>query len=241
MLFGDEFEVNDRKNGWVRGTAVKDGYDGWIDEASLTSLHGLDDGDVIPYRVAVRTTWAYETPDLKSPPLVDLHMTSRILVTGQHDDWLEILLADRRAFLPASHGNPGKLLFANPWAAARAFLGTPYVWAGNTGFGLDCSGLIQVAMHACGIHCRADSHQQEAETVGRRLSEDEPLVAGDLLFWKGHVAMATGPKTIIHANAHHMMVVEEPLEPAIARIAASDTGPVTSRLRPSLDAIQQPE
>ena len=117
--------------------------------------------------------------------------------------------------------------------AARLLLGTPYVWAGNTGFGLDCSGLVQVAFHASGRDCPPDSDVQ-AGMLGQELSPSEPLAARDLLFWKGHVALATGPDKMIHANAHHMAVVEEPISEAITRIASTDTGPVTRRLRPEL-------
>ena len=105
------------------------------------------------------------------------------------------------------------------------------MWAGNSGFGIDCSGLVQVAMGAGGLACAPDSDLQAA-MPGEHLVEDAVLEPGDLIFWKGHVAMATGPEMMIHANAHHMMVVEEEIGSAIARIAATDTGPVTLRLRP---------
>ena len=143
---------------------------------------------------------------------------------------MEVRLGDQTAFVPASHLRTMGNYFEKPESAARLFLRTPYLWAGNTGFGLDCSGLVQAALRACGVQCPADSHQQET-MKGTKLEVDAPLQAGDLLFWKGHVSMATGPKSMIHANAHHMMVVEEPTDQAVARIAATETGPVTSRLR----------
>lgn len=234
MLFGDMFAVEERKDGWVRGMAMKDAYRGWVEETQLAPYPPLKKGDFARHYVAVRSAWGYEAPDLKSQPLIDLHMTSTVFVTGKSSGWIEFVFKDRRAYLPVAHCKPSRKFFDTPPDAARAFLGTPYVWAGNTGFGLDCSGLVQVALRACHVHCRADSHQQEEHTKGQRLADEELLQAGDLVFWKGHVAMATGPGTIIHANAHHMAVVEEPAAEAIERITVKEGKPVTSRIRPDL-------
>lgn len=237
MLFGDTFVVMERKGGWAQGMAMKDAYQGWVKEDQLCSYPHLQEDEFEFFYVGVRSSWGYEAPDIKSRPLIDLHMTSTLLVTEKPEGWLGFLLGNRMAYVPAAHCKSTQKHFDAPAEAARAFLGTPYVWAGNTGFGLDCSGLVQVCLRACGGHSFADSHQQETMTKGTALSEDEPLRSGDLLFWNGHVAMASGPNRMIHANAHHMAVVEEPLEPALARIAATDTGPVTSRLRPEVAKI----
>ena len=227
VLFGDHFEVTNTQGEYSFGRALKDDYRGCV----LTK----DIGPAIEptHWVSVRTTWAYARPDIKSAPLVDFHLTSRVeVISERKDGWIEIRLRDRSAYVPVSHLRTLGDFLTEPASAARLFLGTPYVWAGNTGFGLDCSGLVQAALRACGVPCPADSARQEA-MKGVRLEADAPLQAGDLLFWKGHVAMATGPHSMIHANAHHMMVFEEPIDQAIARIAATDTGPVTSRLRPT--------
>ena len=231
MLFGDAFKVRESIGGWDYGQATKDGYVGCVRSEELASCPEMRERTSEFRYLSVRTSWGYEAPDLKSAPLIDLHMTSRLLITGDQDGWLEFLFGEHKAYVPAAHCTTSEKLFDRPSEAARKFLGVPYVWAGNTGFGLDCSGLVQVAIRACAQTCPADSHEQ-AEMEGTALSEQDVLAEGDLVFWKGHVAMATDATHIIHANAHHMMVVEEPTESAIARISGTDTGPVTKRLRP---------
>jgi cell wall-associated NlpC family hydrolase len=108
-------------------------------------------------------------------------------------------------------------------AVAERFLGTPYLWGGKTSLGLDCSGLVQVALAACGIAAPRDSDVQE-KALGKPLASSTDLSKlrrGDLLFWKGHVAIVRDEATLIHANAFHMAVVIEPIEEAIARIRAA--------------------
>lgn len=230
MLFGDTFLPRETKNGWVYGLAEKDDYPGCVRSKDLASYPDMTKKAFEYKYLSVRSSWGYDEPDLKSAPLIDLHLTSRLLVTAEKDDWLEILFGDRNAYVPAAHCADSEKIFESSSEAARKFLGVPYVWAGNSGFGLDCSGLVQVALRACAHACPADSHQQ-ADMEGMVLSEDDVLAKGDLIFWKGHVAMAIDATHIIHANAHHMMVVEEPIKEAIARISGTETGPVTRRLR----------
>ncbi|HEY0301419.1 MAG TPA: C40 family peptidase, partial [Rhizomicrobium sp.] len=128
-------------------------------------------------------------------------------------------------FVFAAHLAPWDRLAPDWVATAERFLGAPYVWGGKTHAGIDCSGLVQVALASAGIACPRDTDQQE-----RSLGADCPYLArkrGDLVFWNGHVGIMLDATRLIHANAFHMQVEIEPLEDAVARIAPV-AGPVNA-------------
>lgn len=231
LLIGDRFDVLEMADGHAFGVSAKDGYVGYLPDGALADF-------VEPtHWVSALLTHVWPSPSIKSEPVVVLPMTARVRVLGEAGEWLEVEVPGGAGFVPKGH-----LKALGDWAGdvvavARKFVGTPYVWAGNEQSGIDCSGLVQVAFHACGLSCPPDSDVQ-ATMDGRDVEAGEALQAGDLVFWNGHVAISTDERTLVHANAHHMAVVEEPTDRAIERIAASETGPVTRRLRPDWAALR---
>ena len=112
---------------------------------------------------------------------------------------------------------------------AESLLHSPYLWGGNSRAGLDCSGLVQLAFAAAGIALPGDSDLQQA--TGQDIPADAALRRGDLIFWKGHVAIIVDDHRLIHANGHSMSVAYEDTKACIARIMAQAGGPVTHRRR----------
>jgi cell wall-associated NlpC family hydrolase len=220
LVMGEEVTVVEDRAGWSRVTCARDGYAGHLPTGALT------DGPAPTHRVHVRATHLYTAPDVKARERHALSHGSRLHVTAQDGRFAET----PRGFVPRVHLCPIDQADTDPVAVAELYLGTPYLWGGNSAFGLDCSGLVQAGCLACGLPCPGDSDQQE-NTLGQTLAADAPLRRGDLLFWRGHVAWVADETRLVHANAHAMAVAFEDTGAAIARIDAQGDGPVTRRAR----------
>jgi cell wall-associated NlpC family hydrolase len=219
VLLGDVGIVVERRDGWAFVQMAKDGYCGWVPESAL----GVE--EEATHWVSAPATHLYPEANLKARELGALTMTSRLRVLGESGDWLETT----RGFVPRPHVKALGDWHKDPVAVAQTYLGVPYLWGGMGGAGLDCSGLVQLSLRACGIDCPGDSDMQQA--LGEAFGEKKAMKRGDLLFWKGHVAMAMNADFIIHATAAYMAVAAEPLKAALARIAGSGGGAVLARRR----------
>lgn len=220
VVRGESLTVYEDLDGWSFVELGRDGYVGYLRSDTVHK------GDVPTHRVAIRMTHLYPQADLKAPEIHALSHMSQVQVLDEDGRFART----PGGYIPKTHLAPLDQHLIDPVQIAELYLGTPYLWGGNSGFGIDCSGLVQASCLCCGIPCPGDSDLQEA-ALGRALSEDAPLRRGDLIFWKGHVAWVADPDTILHANAHHMAVSFEPLQDAITRIEAQGDGPVTARKR----------
>ncbi|MFT4620840.1 MAG: cell wall-associated NlpC family hydrolase [Dinoroseobacter sp.] len=204
---------------------VQSGIDGYC---GYTPTNALTDPIKATHRVTSRSTHLYPEPDFKAAPRDSLSCGSLVQVQIISGAFAET----PKGWLPLPHLSALDLPATDPVAIAESFLATPYLWGGNTGWGIDCSGLVQIAHLVCGVDCPRDSDMQEAE-FGTYLLDGAPLRRGDLVFWKGHVGMMRDSDTLLHANAHHMMTASEPLSTARARITAKEFGAVTAFKRPA--------
>lgn len=228
LLLGERFDVLETRDTFAWGQAVRDGYVGHV---ALDAL--VPEGPAPTHRVRVRLTYGFRSPSIKSEPVGPISLNSLVTVSGREG---KLALCDAGVWLPEAHLAPIGVFEADPAAVAESHLGAAYLWGGREGCGLDCSGLIQQALLACGRACPRDSDLQQA--LGAAASPNG-LRRGDLVFWKGHVAMMVDAARMVHANAHHMAVAIEPLSEAIQRISGTGGGEPTAYRRP-LDR-QRPE
>lgn len=213
LLFGEVFRVLEEKDGFAWGQAPRDGYVGYV---ALSDL--APQGHPPTHAVRAIRTYAFSKPDIKSRPEGLYSLNSLVTVEAREGRFAK---GAGTGWFIEEHLTPIGRGERDYVAVAERFVGAPYQWGGRESLGVDCSGLVQQALYACVRACPRDTDMQRgffpeiAEAERRR---------GDLVFWKGHVAILLDEGTILHANAHHMATAVEPLAEAIARIEATPTG-----------------
>ena len=197
--------------GWAWGQLEADGYVGYMPASALIAPRAAP-----THRVAALRTLAFPGPSIKLPPVATPPLGARLSVLREQERFAVATVG----YVPAGHLAPRDRAETDFVAVAERFLGTPYLWGGKTNLGLDCSALVQVALNACGIACPRDSDMQE-RAVGALVTSLSTLERGDLVFWRGHVAIVHDASTLLHANAFAMAVTIEPITAALARIRAA--------------------
>ena len=217
LLLGSTVTVYEDRESWSFLQSAS-GYVGYVKSSQLgpavTATHF----------VASIATHAYLAEDFKSSNVNSLPFGARVTVLDERRKFYETNLG----FIPKSHLRALDRPFADPATVAQMHFGVPYLWGGNSSRGIDCSGLISAALSACGINCPGDSDMQRADLGA---SFGGAYQRGDLVFWQGHVGMMVDSETLIHANAHHMATVYEPIAKAVLRIEAQGDGQVLAGKR----------
>lgn len=221
LLLGEPFDVYDTAPGWAWGQSALDGYVGYVPDCCLGEA-----GPAPSHRVTLGQALVYPRPDLRSRPVGAAPLGARLAVEEIGASFCTLAGG---GFVPTPHLCPIDVPARDWVAVAQSCRGAPYLWGGRSVAGIDCSGLVQLARQAAGHPCPRDSDMQAA-APGEDLAQTD-LRRGDLVFWKGHVGVMVTPLQLLHANAHHMAVVSEPLGRVSARIAAAGGGPITARRR----------
>jgi cell wall-associated NlpC family hydrolase len=217
LLFGEEFEVYETKEGWSWGQSTVDQYVGYIKASDLAAA-----SPAATHQVTALRTYVYKKADLKSDPKLILNMGSKVAVLGAKDKFSQI----PEGYIFSGHIRPLKEKAEDFVAIAEKFLGTPYLWGGRQSIGLDCSSLIQLALAQTGIAVLRDTDLIERE-IGKPIEDGAEKQRGDMVFWRGHVGIMIDGEKFIHANATNMAVTIDNLADFAAGILGTD-GPITS-------------
>jgi cell wall-associated NlpC family hydrolase len=217
-LYGEDVMLYDEREGWAWVQLANDGYVGYVARDALA-----EGAAQATHRVSVKRSFVYPTADLKAPILTALPLGGAVQVAEKQGDFAKLAGG---GFVFARHLEQLDHRAEDFVAVAEKFLGCAYLWGGKSSSGIDCSGLVQIALAAAGIAAPRDTDLQE-RALGAALPISEGLRRGVLVFWQGHVGIMRDAQSLLHANAHHMQVVEEPLAMVRDRIAKTGGGEIT--------------
>lgn len=223
-LFGEDVMVFNETGTWCWVQSCQDGYVGYIERSKIDMPKNTPTHIMVAPR-----SFEYEKADLKSPMVSTLSLGSKVNIVDKIETRGTLYAKlDNDRFIISNHIVPIGMIMDDYVSVAENLHRTPYLWGGKSGFGIDCSGLVQLSMMMAGKTVLRDTDMQ-AETIGEVIDPIDGLQRGDLVFWKGHVAIMVDSKTIIHANGASMDVKIEPLETAIERIARHYARPICYR------------
>ena len=218
LIAGEAFAVLDVAGVWAWGYSAHDNYVGYVSAAALGPAAEAS------HIVAAPSAPVFAAADIKSPPVAMLPIGARFAGIAQDG-----FVAGGGGFFHARHVRMLDAAGNDPAEVAERLVGLPYLWGGRGGGGIDCSGLVQIALGSCGIPAPRDSDQQRV--LGREIAPADALRRGDLIFFPGHVGMMADERRMIHANAHWMAVTVEPLADVVARLAGNHGEPIIARRR----------
>ncbi|ARS27108.1 C40 family peptidase [Sphingomonas sp. KC8] len=218
LVSGEGFAVIDNEGGWAWGYGLHDHYVGYVPSDALGDAAEPD------HVVTAASALVFAEADIKAPVVATLPIGSRFAATAEGP-----FLKSAIGYVHARHAVATTATESDPVAVAERLIGQPYRWGGRGGDGVDCSGLVQTAMALCGVAVPRDTDQQRE--IGVELADGELLKRGDLVFFPGHVGLMADAETLVHANAHWMAVVREPLADVVARLKPDHDQPIIARRR----------
>jgi cell wall-associated NlpC family hydrolase len=208
--YGEAVRVFDESDGYAWCQSRRDSYVGYVDSSTLEA----GEAAAPTHYVASLGAYRYAEADLRSA-VVDFlprHSPVAVAQTGFLCRGTAYVWLDSGGFVPDSCLAREPPRSADLGAAAALYLGCPYLWAGRSFLGFDCSGLVQEAFRDLGIAVPRDTDMQRDRigkpvTVGRIAD----LRRNDLIFMPGHVMIYAGKGSVIHAYGGAMSVRQDKL------------------------------
>jgi cell wall-associated NlpC family hydrolase len=226
LLFGETVRVFEIADGWAWLQNQTDSYVGYAAVSGLS-----EDVHEATHAVAALRTYRFRDPDLKSPVLDVLSMNSPLAVTAVENGFGALAAG---GWVWKNHLATPDEVETDHAAVALRFLGTPYRWGGRSSIGLDCSGLVQMALARCGKASPRDSDVQARES-GAPVAFDgdySVLRHGDHVIWPGHCGLWLDEDRFVHANATDMMVSVGALAEVAAHIERIEGHRISAVRRP---------
>lgn len=200
LLFGESFEIVDKSGEWIKIRMSHDGYEGFIQQSQSLQL-------TLPEYNELQKQEQILCSDLvqllvNQQEIISIVLGSRLPGYRQRTCRIgeQEFTFDGHARSRQSAKASGKSVVEN----AYMYLNAPYLWGGRSPFGIDCSGLSQMAYRLCGIDLKRDAWMQaESGDNIHLLDESEE---GDLAFFDNeegritHVGILVSKNRIIHSS-----------------------------------------
>ncbi len=186
MIYGDIFLVSKKIKNWTKIKIIDDGYKGYIKRKKFCNFLKSS------HKVSVLKANIYKLPN-KQKKISQLTFNSKIKVLDIKNNFFKFEKGwiNKRDVVP--------ILFEekNSFRKISIFKNVKYKWGGKSFKGIDCSALIQLFLNFNNKFCPRDARDQVK--YFKRNIKLKNIRKNDIIYWKGHVALALSNKKLIHA------------------------------------------
>ena len=209
LLYGDTFKRLKKFGSWIKIKNDTDNYKGYIKNKNFPPNHKNT------HKIHKLYARLYSKPNLKSKIKKKISFGSKVKIIEKKNNFYKFdnLWIKKKDLKKINYKTNN--IFKN----INKFINVKYKWGGKHFGGADCSGLIQLFLNFNNRFCPRDAKDQIK--YFKKKVELKNIKKNDLIFWKGHVALATSKKNLIHAYGPFKKVLVMPIQKTIGKIFKS--------------------
>ena len=205
IIYGEKFKILSKNKNWIKIKTLFDNYKGFIKNSNYT------DKFKPYYKVSTIKARIFKKPGVRTSNW--LPFASRLSVLEKNKNYIKI---EKKKWVKKTDIKKFNYKEKNFVKILKKFLNVKYVWGGKTFKGIDCSALLQIFFFYNNSFYPRDTKDQIKFTKKNLIKGK--LQKGDIIFWKGHVAMCVNTKQLIHAYGPEKKVIIMPIIETINRI-----------------------
>jgi cell wall-associated NlpC family hydrolase len=205
IIYGEKFKILTKNKNWIKIKTLFDNYKGFIKNSNYINKLSPN------YKVSEIKTRIFKNPGVRTNTW--LPFASKLSVLEKNKNYMKI---DKNKWVKKKDIKELNHKDSNFVKIFKKFLNVKYVWGGKTFKGIDCSALLQIFFYYNNSFYPRDTKDQIKFT--KKNLKKGKFKKGDIIFWKGHVAMCLNSKKLIHAYGPEKKVIIMPIVETINRI-----------------------
>jgi len=186
MIFGDRFSISKKTKKWLKVKIKEDGYKGYVKNKNFSNFLKPT------HKINVLKAKVYKSPN-KRKKITEISFGSKIKVVDNKIKFFKF----SKGWISKNNVKPISFKEKKPFRNIKIFRNTKYKWGGKSFKGIDCSALIQIFLNFNNKFCPRDAGEQVK--YFKKNIKLKNIKKNDIIYWKGHVALALSNKKLIHA------------------------------------------